>query len=190
VIVLAALFGTAGCGGTPSSGPGPSAAAPADEPGADGLRTGKWTAVTDPGSGVTAQLAGVAIPKSTPIPGTTNAVDSYQVALARAGAQRLNITPLSNPISDAAGFTYTIAQHMPIHATVTSNQPITVNGHPGADFRFALDGSGHRGVMFGRAVYTSTRSMQVLTMAVEPTTADTESAEQLQSQAAQSLVVP
>lgn len=192
-VTAAVLLATAGCGdgggggSAPSAAPSPGLAAPGSAP----LSSGPT--VIDQPSGVTVRLGGPAVARTSPVPGTGQAVRTYTVDLRNAQLQqRLNITDLPAPITNAVGFTPQIARGIPAHVSVTSNNPITVNGHPGADFRFDIIGLAgtHRGVMFGRAVYTRTRSVQALTLVLDPTGTDVQDAQRLHTQTLDTLVVP
>ncbi len=187
-IAVAALIGSATVVGVsacakPSEQPLP---APSSPSAATSMAVPDIDTVTDPDSGANVRLAsGPALASVIDGPDGKPMVHKYVVQLpAGVGEQRLNVTQLIMPVTDAVAATEVLARG--VNGTVLSNQPVTVDGNPGADFQIRFTSGSHTGVMFGRAVYTHTYSVQVLTL-VE--TGNEMSALPLHTQAASTLRV-
>lgn len=123
----------------------------------------RWTTVTDPGTGVAVRLAGPAQSAALPVPGAGRLMmHKYVARLANGGEQRLNVTDLAGPVTDLSVVPRMFAGQF--GGAVLANTPVTVSGHSGSDFRVRFQGGGRTYVALGRAVYTATHSVQVLTL--------------------------
>lgn len=180
-IALSVACGATGCStisglwNTAEEAP-PPAAAPAPAPG---------VVATDPASRASARLAGPSKLKN----GKTDsggALREYTTTLEHGAVQTLAVGELkSPPKGDPAAYVKQLATGN--KGTLTKNQPVTVNGHPGADFRMDLAPGGSKGFMLGRVVFTPTGLIQVITTG--PAAAESTDAP-LHDQAAHSLQIP
>lgn len=181
-IVLATALGSTGCSTISGlidkpAAPPPASSTPSAEPG---------VVSTDPVSGVSARLAGPAKVKNGKMSDGVGALRSYPAQLPNRGVQLLSIGEVAGgPKGDPASHAKEIATSK--QGTLTSNKPVTVNGHPGTDFRMNLALDGKKGFMLGRIVFTPTGLVQLYTIGA---VADEVVDKPLHDQAVASLKVP
>lgn len=187
VVAGCALLGAAGCGHPAQSGPGALPPPPIIEAAPGGIPSVVWQTATDPGSGVSVQLAGIVTSEIKPLPGRPGQLHGYEVVIGKDGLQRLNVADVDGqlPYSALPGIVQEIAKQS--GGTVTESHPITVSGHPGTDFQMVVTWASQPTVLLGRLVFTPTKMVQLITGVVQ---SKAEEASVLQSRAVASLRVP